>query len=151
MLGKWLGDHFLEIQFWFLLIAVAYGAFRLFSRDHAKSGFKVREADLHQPKKKPKGTDDLLANAKLRRRDPPAALPGLSLDGPPHQILGVNADASTEEVQRAYRDLMKRYHPDQVGRPGSREWKDAQHIAAALTEAKNTLLQRKKDGQRTPS
>ena len=30
----------------------------------------------------------------------------------PYAVLGVNASASDEEVKRAYRDLVKKYHPD---------------------------------------
>jgi hypothetical protein len=39
---------------------------------------------------------------------------------------------------------MKRYHPDLVGRPGSREWKDAQRIAEAINRAKEELAPRRR-------
>jgi hypothetical protein len=39
---------------------------------------------------------------------------------------------------------MKRYHPDVVGRPGTREWKDAQKIAESLTAARDSLLKNRK-------
>lgn len=33
----------------------------------------------------------------------------------PYKILGVNPSASDDEVKRAYRDLVKKYHPDKYG------------------------------------
>jgi uncharacterized membrane protein YkvA (DUF1232 family) len=36
-------------------------------------------------------------------------------DDDPYSILGVEHDASPEEITRAYREQMKRYHPDRVG------------------------------------
>ncbi len=69
-------------------------------------------------------------------------LTGIRIDGAPHEILGVSPQASPEEIQSAYRSLMKRYHPDRVGRPGSREWNDAQQIAEAINRAKELLLKK---------
>lgn len=61
-----------------------------------------------------------------------------------HEILGISPSASVEEVQKAYRELMKRYHPDKVGRPGTREWSDAQKIAEAINHARDTMLKSRK-------
>ncbi|HEU4976524.1 MAG TPA: J domain-containing protein [Baekduia sp.] len=36
----------------------------------------------------------------------------------PHAVLGLAPDASPEEVQRAYRALAKRFHPDRAGEGG---------------------------------
>ena len=33
----------------------------------------------------------------------------------PYQVLGINENASDDEVRRAYRELVKKYHPDQYG------------------------------------
>lgn len=36
----------------------------------------------------------------------------------PHAVLGLDPGASPEEVQRAYRELAKRFHPDRAGTSG---------------------------------
>jgi hypothetical protein len=115
------------------------------------SGFKTREGDpsvrraqagarpaLQQP--------DPLAEARMRRHEP-LRLAGIRIDGEPHEILGIAATSGTPEIQRAYRELMKRYHPDIVGRPGSREWTDAQRIAEAINRAKEEMLKRASSGR----
>jgi hypothetical protein len=104
------------------------------------SNFRVREADRPAPpnpadlKKKSE-----LANAKIERKSP-LLLEGIRLDGPPHLILGVPRSATQDEIQQAYRNLMKRYHPDKVGPPGSQAWKDAQKIAEVINQAKSEML-----------
>lgn len=129
-----LKDLFLVVQIALAgaVLAVVY----LMTQGRSQSQFRVRESDQ---KKTSKGRVDL-ASAKMKRNEP-LLLAGIRLDGEPHQILGVGANASVSEIQRAYRDLMKRYHPDIVGRPGTREWEDAQKIAEAINQARNHLLE----------
>ena len=128
----------------FLLFQIGLGAFLLligwvfFRPKRPESGFAVWEADLRKDKKptQPRGPD-LLGQARIKT---PHQLPGIRINGHPHEVLGVRINATESEIQTAYRDLIKRYHPDKVGRPDSREWKDAQKIAEALTQARTTLL-----------
>ena len=47
------------------------------------------------------------------------------------EILGLEEDASEEDIQKAYRNLMKQHHPDQ----GGSAW-----FAARINEARNVLL-----------
>lgn len=133
----------------FYLIQMAIGALFLvlgwifFRPKEPKSGFRVREADLRRPGAQNPDRSQALAQARLKRSEP-LRLPGIRIDGAPHEILGISAQATPEEIQRAYRDLMKRYHPDVVGRPGTREWQEAQKIAEAINQAKAALLKKRR-------
>jgi hypothetical protein len=105
-----------------------------------ESGFKPREDSAPNASKKRNGPDRL-AEARIVRNEP-LRLGGISVSGPPHETLGVAPNADAAQIQQAYRALMKRYHPDQVGRPGTREWKDAQRIAEAINLAKEEMMKR---------
>jgi hypothetical protein len=61
---------------------------------------------------------------------PPVAGPSLA---EARSILGVTAEASREDVEEAYRRLMRRAHPDQGGTTG---------LAAQLNAARDRLLKR---------
>jgi DnaJ-domain-containing protein 1 len=101
-----------------------------------ESRFRVREADR---KSSQPAQDGGLADAKMKRAEP-LRLGGIRIDAPPHEILGIRPGASAAQIQKAWRELMKRYHPDRIGRPGTREWQDAQKIAEAINHAKDELL-----------
>lgn len=77
----------------------------------------------------------------------PLQLEGFVIDRPAHEIMGVPADASEGQVVKAYRHLMKRYHPDRIAPIGSAYWKDAQKIAEAINRARDEMLRgRKRQG-----
>jgi len=136
-----LQEHFGAVQ-GVLLAAFVLVAWLVFRPKETPTHFKRREADS---KKAPPGTvprEDPLAQAKLKRAER-LALPGISLEGAPHEILGVAEEASRSEIEKAYKRLMKQYHPDSIGRPGSRQWQDAQRIAAAINQARKALLERR--------
>lgn len=134
-----------KLRSWAYMIQIAVGSviilglFLLRQRE-TPSGFRVREADL---KKKPAlgAQEDSLAQARYAKKAEPLRLGGISIQSKPHEILGVRADAGEAEVRAAYRERMKQYHPDRIGRPGSREWKDAQAIAEAINIAKDRMLE----------
>ena len=108
--------------------------------------FRVRESDLK--KSDPKGLKknqpglQTLAEARIQKKEI-LRLNGIRIDGLPHEILGVSSQASPQEIQQAYRNLMKQYHPDRIGTQGSREWNDAQKIAEAINHAKDVMLKKR--------
>jgi DnaJ-domain-containing protein 1 len=54
----------------------------------------------------------LLDRSPPVRRPAPAGGAGVAWD--PHAVLGVAPGASHDEITRAYREQLKRYHPDRV-------------------------------------
>lgn len=112
------------------------------------SQFQKYEAD--RQKKRPrhashghhKESESDLANAKLPHSHATLLLEGVRIQGQPHEVLGVSPHASVREIQKAYRELMKRYHPDHVAPAGTPQWNEAQKIAEALNHAKDVLLKK---------
>ncbi len=139
--AEWFHTHALFIQAG-IVATFLLAAWFLLRPKVPKSQFSVREADLRAGKKPPiRGVVDPLGKSRITRKSP-LELTGIRVDSAPHDLLGVAIDASEAEIQSAYREQIKRYHPDAVGRPDSREWKDAQKIAEALTNARAALLAR---------
>jgi len=54
------------------------------------------------------------------------------------RVLGVDAGASPERVERAFRGLVRRTHPDRFP-PGSEAWEDASYAMAELNEARAVM------------
>jgi DnaJ-class molecular chaperone len=131
-----LGKIFFSLQVF--IVAVIVAGIYFLTRKRDESGFKVREADVKKAGKA-KGPD-LLGGATIKKKEAPLRLEGIRIDGAPHEVLGISRSATEEKIQSAYKDLMKRYHPDKVGRPGTREWDDAQKIAEALNTARKSMI-----------
>lgn len=65
----------------------------------------------------------------------------------PHEILGVSSGASREEIQKAYKAAIKKYHPDKVSHLG-KEFSDlANEKFLAIQKAYDTLKAQKRRGQ----
>lgn len=136
----------LQTLFYYCEIAlvVVFGAFVFWFRYKSpESHFQVRESDLKKQNSggSSRGNDPTrLANARLEPKASPKLLSGISIEGKPHEILGISAQATPAEIQKAYRKLMKVYHPDRIGPADSPQWKEAQKIAEAVNRAKDEML-----------
>lgn len=123
-----------------MIIAVAGVLFGLsmFSNKQATSNFKKREADRDDLNKiLSKG--DRLEDAKYESKAP-KLLTGIRLDQAPHDILGIPENATIEQIHQAYRELMKKYHPDKIAAQDTPQWKEAQKIAETINVARDELL-----------
>ena len=138
----------------FVLAVVALIIRFLFSFTAARGQTKFRtdgtvgpKFDLESEKGAPRingPTRERKANAPIE----PLRLTGHRFDGTAYEILGVPPTATDAEILRAYKEMMKRFHPDKIGPPGSREWKDAQGIAEAINRAREELLVRPSQSRR---
>ena len=61
----------------------------------------------------------------------------------PHEVLGINEGATKDEIKKAYRELAKKYHPDQYG---SNPLKDlAEEKMREINEAYDYLMKNTED------
>jgi uncharacterized membrane protein YkvA (DUF1232 family) len=60
----------------------------------------------------------------------------------PYEILEVTRDASPEEITRAYREQMKRYHPDRVATLGTELQRVAHERTVAIQRAYDAIGRR---------
>jgi hypothetical protein len=134
-------QHFEHIQWGFLALVGAAVFIYLFQRKPV-SNFKVREADREDlDALLEKGKD--LGSSRLKRKSPPPpplSLPGIRLSGEPHEILGIRADASETEILRAYKEAIKRFHPDTIQGPAKDQLEFYQKASAAINNAKNWMI-----------
>lgn len=61
----------------------------------------------------------------------------------PYSVLGIQPGASTEEVHRAYRREMAKYHPDRVSHLGEELQRVAHRKSLQIQEAYQKILRRK--------
>lgn len=139
MLKEWISENFYPLQI-AIGTALVFLLWKWSVASRSESQFKVREAD--RLKGKAGNQDpDLLANARMQRNSRPL-LGGIRLDQPDHLILGVKETATLQEIEDAYKKLMKQYHPDKVAPVGTDQWKEAQKIASALNKAREHMLKK---------
>ena len=51
-----------------------------------------------------------------------------------YKILGVNKNASQQEIKNAYRHLAKKHHPDATGQANDEQFKDIQEAYSTLSD-----------------
>lgn len=135
--------HFERIQFGIIALA-GVAVFFYFLNRKPVSRFKVREADREDLGEILKKGKDL-GSSKMKRSassppPPPLSLPGIRLTGEPHEVLGVRPDASEAEILRAYKEAIKRFHPDTIQGPAKDQLEFYQKASAAINDAKNLMI-----------
>lgn len=56
-----------------------------------------------------------------------------------YDVLGVSRDASQDDIKKAYKKIMLKYHPDRMGNKSDKEKKEAEEIVKSANEAYETL------------
>ena len=136
-------QHFVKLQ-WIIGIASLLFFYTVLKSGNKKSQFKVREADRTDFNRLRSGPD--LAQAKLKNpkvktpSPPPLSLPGIRLEGEAHEILGVAEEASEIEIMKAYKDAIKRFHPDRIQGQAQEQLQFYQQTSAKLNQAKVDML-----------
>ena len=89
------------------------------------------------------------AEAKEAKREPKPAEPkkkapyrAPKFHGAPHEVLGVDPDANTNMIKKAFRHWIKEFHPDHA-KPG-KETQRATERSRHLNQAKESLLDRRR-------
>jgi DnaJ-domain-containing protein 1 len=129
----WIVEHFQEIQLVLLVLFIWVGILN-YRKQQPPSQFKVREADRPPVKKTVK-----VAPPKPSRLE----LPGIRLSGEPHEILGVAPNATPDEISEAFKNLMKRYHPDRMAGLPTDQRQFYERATQTIIQAKEDLLRKK--------
>jgi DnaJ-class molecular chaperone len=133
MIQKWVADHFALVQISFLAIVLFVGWNALRS-NQKQTSFRKRESER---------TDlDRLnrIESPIGRKTTPLALPGITLTGKPHEILGVPETANESEIMRAYKERIKLFHPDRIQGDAKKQMRFYQDASAKINEAKEAMI-----------
>jgi len=84
---------------------------------------------------KPENFTETGSSSETRKPEPPLSSP--------HEILGVEQDASPEEIRKAYRELAGKYHPDKVAHLGDEFREMAEERFKRIQEAYQKLSDKK--------
>ena len=137
--------YFVRIQWGVLILGILF-CIRILRSGSKQSQFRVREADRTDLNRLKSSSD--LAQAKLPKpkvaTPPPAplALPGIRMTGEPHEILGVDENATEADVMKAYKEAIKRFHPDRIQGQAKEQLQFYQEASSKLNSAKEAMLKR---------
>lgn len=134
MIHKWVADHFALVQLIILTLVILVGWNSLRSRQQ-QSAFRNREAerpDLDQLNR---------MEPKKKSTSAPLSLPGITLNGKPHEILGVPVDANESEILRAYKEKIKLYHPDRIQGQARTQIQFYEDASAKINQAKESMIE----------
>lgn len=133
MIHKWVADHFALVQISFLAIVVLAGWNALRS-NQKQTSFRSREAERSDLDRLNK------IESSIGKKPTPLALPGITLTGKPHEILGVAETANESEIMRAYKERIKLFHPDRIQGEAKNQMRFYQDASAKINEAKEAMI-----------
>jgi hypothetical protein len=136
-------ENFLELQF-VLLGLFAWIFISALRKQDPQSRFKVREADRLKSQPKPQSSTAPSA-ASLEKTAPDLRLPGFRLTGKPHEILGIPAQSGINEINEAYRSLMKQVHPDLHEKVAAEQLRYYENASKVFTDAKIEMIKKIKN------
>lgn len=96
-----------------------------------------QQADPRGPRKKSKRPAELANPAAAAKRPARSDRPPPADDNDPRRVLGVAADASSDEIRKAYQDKVRQYHPDRVAGAAP----ELQRLAERRTKELNAAYQ----------
>lgn len=146
LLLEWIAKNFEKTQ----IAILVFGGFIILTairNRNPKSQFRKREADRGDLDRILKQGPEL-GQAKMKKNAPPTpplSLPGIRLSGEAHEILGVRADASEIEVIQAYKEAIKRFHPDRIQGIDPTQLQFYQEASATLNQAKESMIKKIRD------
>lgn len=133
MIQKWVADHFGFVQIALIALA-AIAAWHSLRTNQKQTSFRSREserADLDRLNK---------MESPIGKKPTPLALPGITLTGKPHEILGVAETATESEIMRAYKERIKLFHPDRIQGDAKNQIRFYQDASAKINEAKEAMI-----------
>lgn len=132
----WIAEHFQHLQIAFLLFLALLVVLALREKTQS-SQFKTREFEKPAP----------VRNSKLKSHSKPPsaplALPGINLTGTAHEILGLKPNATEIEILAAYKEAIKRYHPDKIQNASMDQIAFYQEATTVINRARDELLRKK--------
>lgn len=90
------------------------------------------------------------ANEKVKQEEA-APERSLTLDHTPYKVLGINTQATLDEIKAAYSQKIRQYHPDRVAHLGEELQVLARKKSAAINQAYQSLTMKEKDETATKS
>jgi DnaJ-domain-containing protein 1 len=138
--------HFQDIQLGILVFSViSIGIF--FRARSEPSRFRQREADRPDLDRILKQGPDSGQSRGPKKggpspAPPPLFLPGIRLNGAPHEVLGVDENATEPQVMKAYKEAIKRFHPDTIQGKAREQLKFYEDASARINDAKNEMLRK---------
>jgi DnaJ-domain-containing protein 1 len=141
-LPEFVSKNFVRIQL-IIFIGGILIWYRFAQTNKTETRFRSREADRKDLDRLRAGPD--LGEAKLVHKPQPIkaqplALPGIRMNGEAHEILGVDENASEAEIMKAYKESMKRFHPDRIQGQAKEQIQFYEEASSKLNQAKETML-----------